>query len=533
MSAFSDIGSYPDYSSPFAPLAFDAEAICSDESACPHPYLHKWDGMYICQDCRYELNDSDEARERNADRIAEEERLERETPTDLIKEGMSEGKLSASRGVKLGFLLSFTKQYDCWEWTSWDIVRKIIKPATQSLRCRAMELPEMQAHVGPAQTFLSYAQAGKWGDVVAALLDGGADPDRCVWIDIFAVRQWPSDNPDLDFASTIEHCSSFVIVCSYLHEVANNSGKKSDPLPVAARKQICFMRVWCLVEAHKACSMPDMPIIMKIGAHRLVGDGSLVFDATNVETMADLLVTLVDVENAEATVESDRKRIINDVRAGVGLDQLNSAIRGAITGCGPGYDDVLDKSRAIAPCAACGDEIHRQTILSDPSSIFLLAQMGFINLLQDILLTAGADVNAKDEGGATAVMLGAGGWTALMKACGGGHNSCVSLLLNSGADINAKQDNGVTALMYASWGGHGLCVSILLAAGADVETKSDTGYTALIMAAARGHDSCVSILLKAGADVHAKKDDNSTALKVAKTQVHDSCVALLLEAEDI
>jgi hypothetical protein len=66
----------------------------------------------------------------------------------------------------------------------------IIKPATEDTRCRAVELPEMESYVGPASTFISYAQAGRWGDLVAAIADGNADLERFVWIDIFAVRQW-------------------------------------------------------------------------------------------------------------------------------------------------------------------------------------------------------------------------------------------------------------------------------------------------------------------------------------------------------
>ena len=61
----------------------------------------------------------------------------------------------------------------------------------------------MTDHIGPAKTFISYAQAGKWGDLIAAIMDGGADLERPVWLDVFGVRQWPSDSPDLDFASTI------------------------------------------------------------------------------------------------------------------------------------------------------------------------------------------------------------------------------------------------------------------------------------------------------------------------------------------
>ena len=236
---------------------------CKDQCICTHPYLNKWDDIYLCMDCWCKLNDTPEAIEKNKDRLALEAELERKTPEDVIGEGQSVGSMSAARGVKIGWLLAFTKYYDCYEWNSWDIIRKILKPATEARRCRVVELPEMASFVGPAKTFISYAQAGKWGDLVAAIADGGADLDRCVWIDLFAVRQWPSDKPDLDFASTIEHCSSFMVVCSYQKEVDEmdsddvKDGETSIyDLDMSVKRQICFLRVWCLVEAHKAVLWP-------------------------------------------------------------------------------------------------------------------------------------------------------------------------------------------------------------------------------------------------------------------------------------
>jgi hypothetical protein len=115
-----------------------------------------------------------------------------------------------------------------------------------------VELDWMKDHVGPAKTFISYAQAGKWGDLVAGILDGGADVKRIVWIDIFAIRQWPSETPDLDFANTIEHCESFLCVCSYLKSVEDMKSddvraSKTEMIPSEDRKQIAFLRVWCLV----------------------------------------------------------------------------------------------------------------------------------------------------------------------------------------------------------------------------------------------------------------------------------------------
>ena len=41
-----------------------------------------------------------------------------------------------------------------------------------------VDLEEMKDHIGQASTFISYAQAGAWGDLVAALLDGGADDTK-------------------------------------------------------------------------------------------------------------------------------------------------------------------------------------------------------------------------------------------------------------------------------------------------------------------------------------------------------------------
>ena len=42
----------------------------------------------------------------------------------------------------------------------------------------------------------------RWGDLVAAACTG-ANTKRIVWIDVFAVRQWPGNGADLDFRGVV------------------------------------------------------------------------------------------------------------------------------------------------------------------------------------------------------------------------------------------------------------------------------------------------------------------------------------------
>jgi hypothetical protein len=51
------------------------------------------------KDCWCKLNDTPEAIEKNADRIALEAELERKTPVDVIGEGQSVGSMSAARDM--------------------------------------------------------------------------------------------------------------------------------------------------------------------------------------------------------------------------------------------------------------------------------------------------------------------------------------------------------------------------------------------------------------------------------------------------
>jgi len=78
----------------------------------------------------------------------------------------------------------------------------------------------------------------------------------------------------------------------------------------------------------------------------------------------------------------------------------------------------------------------------------------------------------------------ADGVTGLMRAAKTGNDWKIRVLLGAGAEINAKDKNGWTALMYASrWQENLNTVSLLVSAGSDVKAEDQFGTDALVLAA--------------------------------------------------
>lgn len=74
----------------------------------------------------------------------------------------------------------------------------------------------------------------------------------------------------------------------------------------------------------------------------------------------------------------------------------------------------------------------------------------------------------------------------------GSGSDAVKLLLTKGADVNAKDKLGQTALMLAASSGQGDSVTVLLDKGADAMAKDLNGRTA--MDHARYHDNIKKLL---------------------------------------
>ena len=83
----------------------------------------------------------------------------------------------------------------------------------------------------------------------------------------------------------------------------------------------------------------------------------------------------------------------------------------------------------------------------------------------------------------------------------------VKRLIEAGADVNAQENDGSTALMWASLEGHAGITRLLIEAGADVNAQDNYGYIALIYTSRKGHTEVVKLLIEEGADVNAKDND--------------------------
>ncbi len=103
-----------------------------------------------------------------------------------------------------------------------------------------------------------------------------------------------------------------------------------------------------------------------------------------------------------------------------------------------------------------------------------------------------------------------GGCTPLILATVGGHHNLVDLLILAGADLEAEADEGETALSLAAAVRRVSVVSQLLSAGADPNHANAAGRTPLMVAASTGAKNLCRALIDAGATLDAKDREGRT-----------------------
>jgi ankyrin repeat protein len=77
----------------------------------------------------------------------------------------------------------------------------------------------------------------------------------------------------------------------------------------------------------------------------------------------------------------------------------------------------------------------------------------------------------------------------------------VRQLLRSGADLDARDRYGRTALMLAAHHGHREMVETLIGSGADLNVTAKYNLSALMLAVIAGHAAIAQLLARAGADL--------------------------------
>jgi ankyrin repeat protein len=82
---------------------------------------------------------------------------------------------------------------------------------------------------------------------------------------------------------------------------------------------------------------------------------------------------------------------------------------------------------------------------------------------------------------------------------GDAHTLCAQI--TAGADVNALDRHGQSAVMLAALHGHLDAVEVLIRSGADLDITAKFGLSATMLAVLNGHESVARALANAGADL--------------------------------
>ena len=125
---------------------------------------------------------------------------------------------------------------------------------------------------------------------------------------------------------------------------------------------------------------------------------------------------------------------------------------------------------------------------------------------------------------------------ALHHAAQAGDIDALEVAIAAGADVNARDARGWTALMHAANKGYTLLVPLLIEANAEVDIRAPDGATALFIAAVHGHAEVFARLMQAGADASIAGPQGRTPVEVAQLRDHSRLLAVpevvaLIQAE--
>lgn len=192
------------------------------------------------------------------------------------------------------------------------------------------------------------------------------------------------------------------------------------------------------------------------------------------------------------------------------------------------------------------DEADAATSLQDDSHVpvlFVCAQRGDYKSLEK-LIEKSADVQYKDGLGDTALMYASRGTCVRTsyspkaktqvedRLITEDHVRCMDVLIKAGADVNARNFTGCSSLMYCAMYGGKTGVEKLLDNGARVEDTNNEGKAAIHFAVAsytdKQHD-CVSAILKHGADINRTDSEGNTAVILSVFNDNVQCLQKLID----